>query len=65
MASSTCAKCNSHRFELATAEPKGSKFKVNFIQCASCGAVVGVLDYYNVPLLLEKIASKLGFKLLD
>lgn len=65
MPRSTCPKCDSTRFELAQSEPNGSRFKVNFIQCASCGAVVGVMDYYSVPSLLEKIAAKLGFKLLD
>lgn len=65
MARSTCPKCDSTRFEVAVAEPKDSRFKVNFVQCASCGAVVGVMDYYNVPSLLDKIAAKLGFKLLD
>jgi Fe2+ or Zn2+ uptake regulation protein len=47
------------------AEPTGSKYKVMFVQCSSCGAVVGVVDYYNIPGLLEKIAAKLGFKLLS
>ena len=45
------------------ASPKGAQYKVSFIQCASCGAVVGTTDYYNVPFLLEKIAKKLGFNL--
>ena len=35
-----------------------------FIQCASCGAVVGVTEYLNVPVLFEKIAKKLGVNLL-
>jgi len=47
------------------AKPTGSKYKIMFIQCSSCGAVVGVSDCYNIPSLLEKIAAKLGFKLLS
>ncbi len=63
MATATCPKCDSRRFELSTAEPKGAKYKMTFVQCSSCGAVVGVTDYYSVPSLLEKIADKLGVRL--
>jgi len=42
---------------------RNAAYKIMFIQCASCGAVVGTTDYYNVPSLLEKIAKKLGFNL--
>lgn len=34
--------------------PSGSAYKLNFVQCASCGAVVGVLDWYNIGSMLEK-----------
>ena len=57
MAQSTCPKCESHRFELKLNEPSGSAYKFYFIQCASCGAVVGTTDYYNTGALLEKIGS--------
>lgn len=60
MAASKCPKCESTRFELKTGEPTGSRFKVNYIQCASCGTVVGVTDYYNTSSLLEKIGNKIG-----
>ena len=63
MATSTCPKCDSHRFEMKEHSPEGSRLKVNFVQCRSCGAVVGVMDYLSVPLLLEKLADKLGVKL--
>lgn len=65
MAMSSCPKCQNHSFELKANEPQGSKFKIMFIQCTSCGTVVGVTDFYNIPSLLEKIATKLGFKLFD
>lgn len=65
MATSKCSSCSSSRFELKEAEPANSRFKINFIQCASCGSVVGVMDYQSVPSLLDKIASKLGIKLFD
>ncbi|MCV2359645.1 hypothetical protein LNV08_11760 [Paucibacter sp. TC2R-5] len=63
MALSTCPKCPSHAFEMKEAEPNGSKFKLMFVQCASCGAVVGVTDYFNTSSLLDKIADKLGIRL--
>ena len=46
MAISTCPKCDSHYFEMKEAEPNGSKYKIMFIQCSSCGAVVGTTDYF-------------------
>jgi hypothetical protein len=64
MAMSKCPKCDSHLFEMKQAPRiSGSNFKLNFIQCSSCGAVVGVVDYFNIPILLRKIAAKLGVSL--
>jgi hypothetical protein len=51
---STCAKCGSHSFQLVENEPSGSNFKLMFIQCSSCGAPIGVQDYYNTGALLQK-----------
>lgn len=50
MATPTCPKpnCSSTSFEHATVTPKGSRYKFSFICCASCGAVVGVLDSENI-----------------
>lgn len=63
MALSSCPKCGGHRFEMVTKEPSGSKFKVQFIQCASCGCVVGTSEYYNIGALLHKLAEKLNINL--
>lgn len=65
MAISKCGSCESHTFELKANEPKGSQFKLMFVQCSRCGAVVGVTDYYNIPSLLEKLAQQLGFSVAD
>ncbi len=43
--------------------PRNSEVKLTFIQCSSCGAVVGTIDYVNVPELLERLAEKLGVNL--
>jgi len=60
---STCPKCSNTSFEVKNAEPRESEYILTFIQCSSCGAVVGVTDYLNVPALLEKLAKKLGVDL--
>jgi hypothetical protein len=58
MAHATCPKCSSSSFETAEFTPRGSNFKLNSVQCASCGAVVGVFDYYNVGnLIIEQNAA--------
>jgi len=48
MATSSCPKCAGHIFEAKPAEPKNSNYQLMFVQCASCGAVVGVLEANNV-----------------
>jgi uncharacterized Zn finger protein len=63
MADSTCPKCSSHSFELKEHTPKGSGYKMHFIQCSSCGAVVGVTDYHDMATLLQQLASRLGVSL--
>jgi predicted nucleic-acid-binding Zn-ribbon protein len=56
---STCPKCDGQRFELRTIEPLRSNWKYNAVQCSKCGAVVGVVDYYNVGFLVRELAKKL------
>jgi hypothetical protein len=63
MAISTCLKCGGHLFETVESEPMGSNFKLWFVQCATCGGVVGVTDYYNIGETLHVLAAKLGVKL--
>ena len=65
MATSSCIKCGSYSFELKEATPKGSGFKMYFIQCSSCGGVVGVTPFHNTSALFDRLASKLGVKLFD
>lgn len=64
MAMSSCPKCDGKMFEIQEKDNvRNAAYKIMFIQCVSCGAVVGTTDYFNVPVLLEKLAKKLGFKL--
>ncbi|GFE57697.1 hypothetical protein AOG1_15770 [Geobacter sp. AOG1] len=51
---SSCAKCGGGMFKVVEKEPHGSNFKVNFVQCSSCNAPIGVLDYYNLGTLMKK-----------
>ena len=60
MAISKCIQCGNTTFEMQENSPIGSNFKFMFIQCSSCGGVVGVVDYYNIGQVLKKIAKKLG-----
>lgn len=48
MATSSCPKCGNHTFEVKQNTPQQSRYVLLFVQCASCGTVVGVLDYYNI-----------------
>ncbi len=52
-----------HAFEAKEFFPTHSNFKVQFIQCATCGTVVGVMDYWSISNLIIELAKKLGFKL--
>ncbi|MDI9870558.1 hypothetical protein [Flectobacillus roseus] len=65
MAASRCPNpsCNSSSFETVEKVPNGSRFKLNFIQCSSCGTVVSVQDYNNIEALIYKLAGKLKINL--
>jgi hypothetical protein len=41
MAQSRCPKCEGTVFETASYTPAGSALQLTFVQCASCGAVLG------------------------
>ena len=41
MATSKCPKCEGTVFETATYTPAGSSLALTFVQCASCGSVLG------------------------
>lgn len=60
MSYSTCPKCTSASFEIKEAEPRGSSYKLIFVQCSSCGAVVGVLPYYDAGVLAKDNQKELS-----
>lgn len=64
MATPNCPKCGSARFQLTdTSAIAGAQFKMAFVHCAACGAVVGVTDFQHVPTLIQRLAERLGFSL--
>lgn len=63
MAVSKCPACSGVSFELKVAERiKGARFPPNFVQCASCGTVVGVMEEKSAADLVQRLAAKLGFE---
>jgi len=57
MAISTCPKCGNHSYSLRETEPSGSAVKWYFVQCAVCGAPVGVVDFYPNSTLLKRMQA--------
>jgi excinuclease UvrABC ATPase subunit len=53
MAMSTCVKCGGHSFEMKAAEPRDSAYKQMFVQCTSCGGVIGVGSYFDSGVLAK------------
>ena len=57
---SECLRYSSQRFEAVEAKIEGARHRYMFVQCASCGGVVGILNYQNVPSMINQLAQKLG-----
>ena len=67
MATSNCPRCENTSFEVQILDIERAHFKHLCVQCARCGSVVGVLDFYNVGNMLlaqnkaiRAIAEKVG-----
>ena len=59
MARSKCPSCGNHTFELSENTPNHSEYKMYFIQCSSCGTVVGTTGYFNAGVLVKKLEEKI------
>src|SRR5262249_4953525 len=57
MATSTCAKCEGHIFELCEQLPAGAAHKLLFVQCAVCGTPAGIVAVHDTAALLMKQAA--------
>jgi transposase-like protein len=54
-----CPSCSAlNNFEAIAIEVRGYPVPVTSIQCASCGAVVGVMDRYSISDLIDKLAKR-------
>ena len=60
MATSKCPKCDNTHFEMKENTPKDSNYRLLFVQCSSCGTVVGVMDYYNIGAKIREIEEELN-----
>lgn len=58
--SSKCPKCENTSFELSIEDIRNAQYKISFIRCSSCGTVVGTNEFYNVGILVKKLAKELG-----
>lgn len=63
MARPKCGFCQGLRFEVSTIDPASANFKMLATICASCGAVLGVTEFFNIGALLKKLAQKLNVSL--
>ncbi|GAB6152841.1 hypothetical protein JCM17380_15910 [Desulfosporosinus burensis] len=60
MAQSCCIKCGCTQFEAVHANNlEGTTRALLFVQCSDCGAVVGVLDFLNVSVQVERVKNEL------
>lgn len=60
MATPTCPKCTSTRFELKELAVNGARYRMYAIICSSCGCIVSTADFTNTHATLEILAKKLG-----
>ena len=63
MANTTCPKCPSTTFEMKETKVNNSSYRLLFVQCARCGAAIGVQEYHNTGALIYKLAKKMGINL--
>lgn len=62
MAATSCPKCPSTSFELKTnPSVKNCSHIIHFVQCASCGAAIGILSERH-SVIMEAVAKKVGVR---
>ena len=60
MPDSSCIKCGNTKFELKLNSVQGSEFKLYFVQCTSCGGVVGTHEYIHIGHQIEGVNKKIN-----
>jgi predicted nucleic-acid-binding Zn-ribbon protein len=63
MATPKCPKCEGTRFEIKPIEVAGANYKHNAVICSSCGAILGIEEYYNIGARIQKLAAALKVRL--
>lgn len=63
MARPKCPKCENTTFLNSEVTPQGSNFVLTFVHCSSCGAIVGVMDYYNIGQQIRELAKALNVRI--
>jgi uncharacterized protein (UPF0276 family) len=61
MAKSKCGHCDGTSFETKEASVKNANFKLFFVQCASCGVPVAVLEAENSTKNFSDLKRELAF----
>jgi len=57
---SKCIKCGGMSFEIQEQSPGQSRYKMYFVQCVSCGAPIGVTDFYNTSDRIGVLEDKIN-----
>jgi len=52
--------CNSNLFEMVLGEPRGSNFKVWFVQCATCGTAINAMEYLSLGTEINNIEERIS-----
>ncbi len=58
MAESKCANCGFEYFEVVKNKPQNSDAFLSFVQCASCGTVIGLMNESNSELITKSIEEQ-------
>lgn len=54
-----CPSCEApNNFEAIAIEVSGYPVQLTSIQCAACGAVVGIMDRYSISDLIDRLAKR-------
>ena len=65
MATPRCPKCESSSFEIQEVKVKNANYRHHVINCASCGSILAVHEFFNVNARLVRLAEKLRVSLDD
>jgi hypothetical protein len=63
MATPKCPCCSHTSFELVEIKIATASYRTHAVCCSSCGAVVGVQEFFNIGALIHKLADKLHVRL--